>query len=575
MAAGSYQLIWVAQGGGSGSVTLSSLPQTGATTGQAIVWNGSSWAPGTVSGSGGGTLNSLSADVTTGTADGNGNAVATVAYVGGKAASTVANAVTTVGTASASNTASSLVMRDSSGNFSASTISAALNGNATSATTAASATSYTGAVTLSQLAQTSATSGQAIVWNGTAWAPATVSGGGGGGSGTVTSVALSDASSTPIYTVSGSPVTTSGTLTLTLASQSSGLVFAVGTSSGGQPTFQNLALGHLPSATAQKVLRSPGTTGQAAGAPVWGNVFAADIRTPTDTTGYVLTVTGTVTAPTFQAPTVAAANITGSIALSQLAQTSATSNQVIAWNGTSWAPATPTSGGITALTGDVTASGSGSQAATVAQVGGKTASAVASAVTTVAAASSGVSTSNLVMRDSSGNFSAGTITAALSGNATTATTATTATNYTGAVALSQLAQTSATTGQAVVWNGSAWAPATVSGGGGSSAPNIVASTTTPSASDTGKIFIATTATTATLPTSPATNTQYTYINGSGGTQTIAQGSSTQIYVGNTASTSGTGGNIVLNGQGTSVTLVCQASSNTWYATSDAGQITVT
>src|SRR5690348_10855480 len=36
--------------------------------------------------------------------------------------------------------------------------------------------------------------------------------------------------------------------------------------------------------------------------------------------------------------------------------------------------------------------------------------------------------STLVQRDASGNFSAGTITAALSGNATTATTATNATN---------------------------------------------------------------------------------------------------------------------------------------------------
>jgi hypothetical protein len=43
-------------------VTLASLPQTGATTGQAIVWNGTIWAPGTVSGGGGaGTVTNASA----------------------------------------------------------------------------------------------------------------------------------------------------------------------------------------------------------------------------------------------------------------------------------------------------------------------------------------------------------------------------------------------------------------------------------------------------------------------------------------------------------------------------------
>src|SRR5271170_3799756 len=40
------------------------------------------------------------------------------------------------------------------------------------------------------------------------------------GSGTVTSVGLSDASTTPIYSISGSPVTSSGTLTLTLGTES-------------------------------------------------------------------------------------------------------------------------------------------------------------------------------------------------------------------------------------------------------------------------------------------------------------------------------------------------------------------
>lgn len=68
------------------------------------------------------------------------------------------------------------------------------------------------------------------------------------GGGTVTSVALADGSSTPIYTITGSPVTTSGTLTQTLNTQSANLVFA-GPSSGGaaQPTFRSLVSGDIPS----------------------------------------------------------------------------------------------------------------------------------------------------------------------------------------------------------------------------------------------------------------------------------------------------------------------------------------
>lgn len=68
------------------------------------------------------------------------------------------------------------------------------------------------------------------------------------GTGTVTSVALSDASTSPIYSVSGSPVTTSGTLTLTLSTQTANKVFAGPTSGGAaQPTFRSLVTADIPS----------------------------------------------------------------------------------------------------------------------------------------------------------------------------------------------------------------------------------------------------------------------------------------------------------------------------------------
>ena len=70
------------------------------------------------------------------------------------------------------------------------------------------------------------------------------------GTGTVTSVALADSSATPIYSVSGSPVTTSGVLSLTLTTQSANSVFA-GPSSGSaaQPAFRSLISADIPSLT--------------------------------------------------------------------------------------------------------------------------------------------------------------------------------------------------------------------------------------------------------------------------------------------------------------------------------------
>ncbi len=64
-----------------------------------------------------------------------------------------------------------------------------------------------------------------------------------GGSGTVTSVALSLPS---IFSVSGSPVTTSGTLTATLASQTANQFFAAPNGVAGAPTFRALVAADVP-----------------------------------------------------------------------------------------------------------------------------------------------------------------------------------------------------------------------------------------------------------------------------------------------------------------------------------------
>lgn len=71
---------------------------------------------------------------------------------------------------------------------------------------------------------------------------------GSGTTGTVTSVGLADGSTNPIFSISGSPVTTSGTLTLTLNNESANTVLAGPTSgSAAQPTFRALVAADIPS----------------------------------------------------------------------------------------------------------------------------------------------------------------------------------------------------------------------------------------------------------------------------------------------------------------------------------------
>src|ERR1019366_5108803 len=78
-----------------------------------------------------------------------------------------------------------------------------------------------------------------------------------GTGGTVTSVGLTDGSTTPIFSISGSPVTTSGTLDFTLINQLPNTVFA-GPASGGsaQPTFRSLVSADIPNLSAIYVTQS-------------------------------------------------------------------------------------------------------------------------------------------------------------------------------------------------------------------------------------------------------------------------------------------------------------------------------
>lgn len=154
----------------------------------------------------------------------------------------------------------------------------------------------------------------------------------GGGSGTVTSVAFADGSSTPIFTITGSPITTSGTITETLATQNANTVFA-GPASGAaaQPTFRSLVAADVSG--------------------LFGNL------TDAGTDGIVITngLGVVLGAGTSIAQHVADATHNGYLSSADWST----------FNGKQ------ASGNyITALTGDVTASGPGSVAATLATVNG-------------------------------------------------------------------------------------------------------------------------------------------------------------------------------------------------------------
>jgi hypothetical protein len=142
------------------------------------------------------------------------------------------------------------------------------------------------------------------------------------GTGTVTSVGLALPN---IFTVTGSPVTTSGTLTGTLASQSQNLIFASPNGTSGVPTFRAQLIGDLPSIGGNTVLAN-GTSGSAvptafsmpscstsASALIWttntgfgcqnitGTGTVTNIATGTGLTGGPITTTGTISLATIAA----------------------------------------------------------------------------------------------------------------------------------------------------------------------------------------------------------------------------------------------------------------------------------
>ena len=427
-----------------GAITASKIASMNATNGQALLWNGTAWAPGTPQG--GGTLNVLP------------GAGIDVTSVGSNF--TVINTGDT--DASDDLTDASQANGDVTGTFT----TLAIKNSAVTSTKIAN-----GAITASKIASMNATNGQVLQWNGNAWAPGTVTGGGAGDDW-------------------GSQIAVTGTAL---------------TGDGTAANPLNLA---KQNATAGQVLKWSGTAwvpGTVTGGGLgddWGSQIAV--------TSTTLTGDGTATNPL------------------SLAKQGATTGQVLQWNGTAWVPGTVSSGGG----GDDW----GTQTATVG--------------------------------------------AALTGNGTAASPL-------------NLAKQGAATGQVLKWNGTGWIPAddqvgtgsgnnnTYAAGSGVSitgvAPNLVINNTGDADADPGnelqkislvgnQLTLSEEGGTVTLPAGGSSNT-YT-----GGAGISITGVAPELVITNTGDVNNTnelqtinlvGTTLSLSNGGGSVTLPAAGSSNTY------------
>lgn len=374
-------------------------------------------------------ITQLTGDVS---AVGPGPATATVNSVGGQSSSAIATAAIAVSTSTSSDTASTLIKRDGSGNFSAGVITASLIGNVTGNVSGSSAT-FTNALLGDVTGTQSATTIVSTV---------------------VTSKLLTGFSAGPnavvlatdsiligfeklqaqINNVDADAITA---LTGDVTATGPGMAAATVNSIDGQTAVAVAAA--TVEVNAATAVNSPSTlikrdssgnfdagtisanlvgdvTGNVTG-DLTGNVVGNVSGSSASFTGSLSgDVTGTQGATTITATVVTGKALTG-YSVGANTPILATDTILSAFEKVQGQINNTDISAITALTGDVSASGPGSAAATVNSVGGKSASAVATAVTTVAAATNLDTPSTLVERDSSGNFSAGTITANLTGNA--------------------------------------------------------------------------------------------------------------------------------------------------------------
>jgi hypothetical protein len=317
-------------------------------------------------------------------------------------------AVTATVDATTTNTASKVVARDASGNFAAGTITAALSGNATSATNVAGGAANqivynTGSGTSAFITAPSA-SGQVLNWNGSAFNYV---------AGTISGVALgSNLNSLTAGTyLTGTAYNGSGAQTWTVDATSANTVSKVVARDGS---------GNFAAGTITAALSGNATTATTAGT-ISGQANSATITATSANTINQIVLrdgsgnfsAGTITAAlNGNASTATSATTSGSTsgnaATATVLQTARTIGGV-SFNGSANIdlPGVNTSG-------NQNTSGNAATATTA----GTITSQANSATITATSANTG---NQIVLRDGSGNFSAGTITASLNGNASTST----------------------------------------------------------------------------------------------------------------------------------------------------------
>ena len=196
--------------------------------------------------------------------------------------------------------------------------------------------------------------GDCLVGNGGIWTNGGcgTGGGGGGGSGTVTSIGVAD-SGAGIFSVTGSPVTTSGTIDLALASGTQNKVLATPNGSSGAPTVRALVGADLPNPSATTL---GGIESLAATAHQWINTISTSgvpsSTQPnfTDLLGNATVAQGGTGLTTLTTYAVLAGGTTATGNLQQVTANTVSGN-VLTSNGPGvlpvWQPASGSGGGVT------------------------------------------------------------------------------------------------------------------------------------------------------------------------------------------------------------------------------------